>query len=98
MSLNNYFSVYCKIHGKDYDMKKAIKAVVGMALALSFAVAPAALSAGNSSTSSITTVSANSGFSVRRLSKPVWWNGRYVIYEILYQGRHYAYSDTGRIG
>ena len=78
-------------------MKKAIKAVVGMALALSFAVAPTAFSAGNSSTSSIATVSASSGFTVRRLSQPIWWNGRYLIYEILYQGRHYAYSDTGRI-
>ena len=78
-------------------MKKAIKAVVGLALALSFAVVPTAFSAGDASTSSITTVSANTGFAVRRLSKPVWWNGRYVIYEILYQGRHYSYSDTGRL-
>ena len=44
-------------------MKKAIKAVVGMALALSFAVAPAAFSTGISSTA---TVSASSGFAVRR--------------------------------
>ena len=39
-------------------MKKAIKAIVGIALALSFAVVPSAINSGDSASSSNTTVSA----------------------------------------
>ncbi len=86
------------MHRKDNVMKKAIKAIVGIALALSFAVIPSAINSGDASTSSIATVSASSGYVVVRQSQPFWWNGRYCIYAVYYQGRFVGGSDTGRIG
>ena len=79
-------------------MKKAIKAIVGIALALSFAVVPSAINSGDaSSSSSITTVSANSGFVV--VPNHDWQGGAYKYkYKVYYQGRFYCYTNNPNIG
>ena len=92
------------LHRKDNVMKKAIKAIVGIALALSFAVIPSAINSGDasSSSSSIATVSA-SGFVV--VANPNYYPpyahyGRMYAcpYKVYYQGSFYDYSYTPYIG
>ena len=83
-------------------MKKAIKAIVGIALALSFAAVPSAINSGNSTTSSIATVSASAFVVVRNPH----YNPRYHSnldmfkkpYMVYYQGQIYGYSYTPYIG